>query len=258
MFGEAEPEESGSSPLTDRSLCVSVRVCLVCVCVCVCTCQDNCFQGAPECLTLVSPSLQRSPLFALGIVPQRKHPKRCTCDILLENMPVHVGSRARSPTPPHLKCEQASRGTFYYFFFFSLVRHHLPKQCFILCREGGREGVSAKGGAKCFRVVLECEQRTAGQLTSPTRPDPLGELEAGAASPVSPPGRSCHVSRGVPLLSFTLIGWRSGASVRSRCSSSCSSRLHRSSPPQNPLKEVFFQPLCRSTLVYRQIILGAP
>lgn len=213
----------------------------VCVCVwsvCVCTWQDNCFQGAPECLTLVSPSLQRSPLFALGIVPQRKHPKRCTCDMLLENMSAHVGSRARThahkvgagPTLSASKHLQDHAGLFFSSSF-SLVRHHLPKQCFILCREGGGGG----RGRGCFRVVLECEWGTAGQQrTSPTGPGPipLGGLEAGAASPVSPRGGSCHVSGGVLLLSFTLIGWRSGASVGSRCSGSCScsSRLQHSSP----------------------------
>lgn len=73
MFGEPEPEESSRSPLTDRSLCV-----------CVYACQDNCFQGAPECLTLVSSTLQRSAVFALGIVPQRQHLKPCVRDMLSE------------------------------------------------------------------------------------------------------------------------------------------------------------------------------
>lgn len=49
------------------------------LCVCVHTCQDNWFQGAPECLPLVSPVLKRPAVFALGIVPQRKHLQSCTC-----------------------------------------------------------------------------------------------------------------------------------------------------------------------------------
>lgn len=138
VFGEAEPEESGSSPLTDRSLCVSVRVCLVCVCA---HARIIAFREPLNALPLFLQVFRGLQYLLWALCPKGNilsgahvtyYWKTCRCMWV----PVHA--------QPHLKCEQASarsRGTFS-FFFFSLVRHHLPKQCFILCREGGM----ARGG----------------------------------------------------------------------------------------------------------------
>lgn len=89
VFGKPEPEESSRSPLTDRRLCT-----------CVYACQDNCFQGAPECL--VSLALQRSAVFALSIVPLRQHLKPWVKHAV-RNTPLHVGNAQNAATQTHVQ-----------------------------------------------------------------------------------------------------------------------------------------------------------
>lgn len=144
---------------------------------------------------------------------------------------MHVGSRARSPPLPHRPPPQASARSRATFFFFHLsdIIYQSSVSSSAGRVEGGMWGAGASG--LCWNVSGEL------QGTSPTRPPiPYGSWKRAHPRPVSPPGRSCHVSRGVPLLSFTLIGRRSGASVGSRRSS----RLHRSSPSRKAERRVSF------------------
>lgn len=109
-------------------------------------------------------------------------------------------------TCSHAKCGQISACSYGHF---SPVRHHFPHYSFILCARLNRGSSSGRARASAGMWAQHCRQGT-----SPMKPDLVG-IRGELCLARSPNSRSCHVSRGVPLLSFTPIGCRSGASVGS-------------------------------------------
>lgn len=127
-------------------------------------------------------------------------------------MPLHVGSCTHDHiTSSHAKCEQIcarSNG------HFSLVRHHLPRYSFILCMRLSRGSSSGPAAAPAPLGCAGIRVQHCRQGTSLVKPDLVG-IRGELRLTRSPLGRSCHVSRGVPLPRSTPIGCGSGASVRS-------------------------------------------
>lgn len=203
MFGEPEPEESSRS-LTDRSLCV-------CVCVCmharIITFREPLnalplflqpFRDLQYLLWALSP--KGNILGLMYVTCYLKHAAAC-------------GPLAHDRiTDSHAKCEQISACSHGHF---SLVRHHLPHYSFILCM--AQQGLFL-WCSRGFCTVGMCRNVSAAFQAGyqPGEARAGGGLEVSCASPVPPPSWSCHVSRGVPPLSFTPVWFRSGASVRSR------------------------------------------
>lgn len=170
--------------------------------MCVHTCQDNWFQGAPECLPLLSPVLKRAALFALGIVPQRKHLRSCTCDMLPETRRFTLDC-----IPSLSPCG-----------LFHLQELNAPEH----------ESNVLFGVTINFLYSPLCNYASAAKevhfemnLFFFLNPPPRSLLIWGGGVRVegccSPPCRSCHVLCSVPLLSFPCFGQGPASGQASDC-----------------------------------------
>ena len=110
--------------LTKLFVCVCA---CVCACVCVYACQDNCFQGAPDCLTVVSSTLQ----YLLWALCPKGNILSLVCVTCCLKHAAACGPHTHDHiTCSHAKCEQISARSHGHF---SPVTHHFPRHSFILC-----------------------------------------------------------------------------------------------------------------------------
>lgn len=123
-------------------------------------------------------------------------------------MPLHVDLTHMTTLPAHMQSVSKYLRARTDIFHLSHIIFHAIVSSSVRGSTGGSSSGRARASAGMW--AQHCRQGT-----SPMKPDLVG-IRGELCLARSPHSGSCHVSRGVPLLSSTPIGCRSGASVGSR------------------------------------------